>query len=105
MPLIIGEWLLKKEYYVVALKCNEIMELLSDTRLLKTMLNDGSGYPMLMKEFMANNGGIHHGLLISFISCLLVKDIIDTVLHIYAHVNEPDILFMEKCWSCVTSSC
>ncbi|KAI5406549.1 hypothetical protein KIW84_053040 [Lathyrus oleraceus] len=47
----------EEEYYVESLKYNEIMELISDAQLLKTMLNVGSSYPKLIKEFMVKNDG------------------------------------------------
>lgn len=37
----------EEENYVEALQYNEIMELRSDAQLLKTMLNDESGYPKI----------------------------------------------------------
>ncbi|KAI5402853.1 hypothetical protein KIW84_050449 [Lathyrus oleraceus] len=38
------------------------MKLLSDAQLLKTVLNVGSGYPKMIKEFLVMNGCIPHGL-------------------------------------------
>lgn len=43
---------LDKELYVEALKCSEIIELLSDAQLFKTMFNVGYCYPKLVKGFV-----------------------------------------------------
>lgn len=78
---------LEKEYYVEALKYNEIIKTLRDAQLLKTMLNDGSGYPKLMKEI----DGIPHGLLNFSYKLFLEKDVLDVMVHICASVDESDL--------------
>ncbi|CAI8598340.1 unnamed protein product [Vicia faba] len=71
---------LEKEHYVEALEYNEIIVLLSDAQLLKTMLNDGSGYPKLMKEFMKlrytsrNVGALSHQLVVDATASLWRDD-------------------------------
>lgn len=67
----------EEEHYVESLKYNEIMELISDAQLLKTMLNVGSSYPKLIKEFMVKNDGIPHGLLNFSYKLFVRKDVLD----------------------------
>lgn len=47
------------------------MKLLSDVQFLKTMVNDGACYLMLMKDIESKNDGIPYGFL-SFSNKLLV---------------------------------
>lgn len=67
----------EKEHYIEALKYNEIMDLLNDAQFLQTMLNDGFGYPKLMKEFMVKNDGILHRLLNFSYELFVGKYVID----------------------------
>lgn len=82
---------LEKEHYVEELKYNENLELLSDAQLLKTMLNDGFGYPKLVKEFLVNNDAIPHELLNFSYKLFVGKDVLDIVLHVCAPVDEPHL--------------
>lgn len=45
---------LERELLKEALKCYEIMEVLEDTRVKKTMSDIGPYYPKLVKEFIVN---------------------------------------------------
>lgn len=91
---------LKKEHYVEALKYYEIMELLSDAQYLKTVMNDESGFPKLIKKFLIKNDNISpRSLNLSYI-LFVGKYVIYIVLHTCAHVDEPGLFFM----ACVTAS-
>ncbi|CAI8591810.1 unnamed protein product [Vicia faba] len=74
--------------YVEALNYNEIVELSNDVKLLKTMLNVGACYPMLVKELVVKNDGIVLGLL-DFSSKLFArKDVLDISLHNVSVIDE-----------------
>ncbi|XP_050895811.1 uncharacterized protein LOC127102486 [Lathyrus oleraceus] len=64
------------------------MKLFSDVQLLKTMLNVGSGYPKLMKEFMVKNDGITHGLLNFRCKLFVGTDVID--------ISLPNVLIIDE---------
>lgn len=65
---------------------NEILELLSDAQLLKTMLNVGSGYPNLMKGIKVKNDGIPNGLVSFNYKMFVGKD----VSYIVSNICAPD---------------
>lgn len=58
------------------------------------MLNDGSGYPKLVKQIVVKNDGIPHGLLNFSYKLFLEKDVLDIMVHIWAPVDEPGIFFL-----------
>ncbi|CAI8615498.1 unnamed protein product [Vicia faba] len=68
---------LEKKHYIEEWNYNETIELLSDSQLLKTMLNVGSGYHKLIKEIMVKNNGIPHGLLNFSYKFFVGKEVLD----------------------------
>lgn len=55
------------------MKYNEI----NDAHMLKIFLNDGYGYPKLMKEFVVKNDSILHGLLNFSCELFVRKNVLD----------------------------
>ncbi|CAI8603289.1 unnamed protein product [Vicia faba] len=85
---------LEKEHYVDVLEYYEIMELLNDAKYLKTMLNDGYGFPKLIKEFVITNDVTSHWLLNFSYIMFRQKDVLDIVSNSCAPVDETDLVFV-----------
>lgn len=63
--------------YVKELKYNEIMELPSDSKLLKTVLDIGASYPLLINKCVVKNDDIPHELLNFSYKLFVGKDVLD----------------------------
>ncbi|CAI8617553.1 unnamed protein product [Vicia faba] len=86
------------KFYIEALKCNEIVELHSDTQLLKIILNVGHCYLKLMKEFVVKKDGIPHGFLNLSYIINIRKDVVDIVYDIcpLIHIYETNLVFDDE---------